>query len=311
MKHSPKPGNVLPWLLIAATLTTASAKTVWLDELDVSRTQQGWGQPRVNRSVDGNPLRIAGRAFATQRGRIEFKLPGDGPLLWTSGKLTSGQPAGAVEVNLDGVQHLVLAVTDAGDGINYDHADWAEARIEFSGGDPIAAALPTEEPVILTPPAPPTPRINGARVVGCRPGRPFLFMIPATGNRPMTFRADGLPSGLRLDPATGLITGEVAERGEFGVTLQASNALGQTQRSLKIVCGDTLALTPPMGWNSWNCFAHDVSAERVRAAADAMVSSGLIQHGWTYINIDDFWEQNPQAMEKDPSLGGPGRDEQG
>jgi alpha-galactosidase len=45
-----------------------------------------------------------------------------------------------------------------------------------------------------------------------------------------------------------------------------------------------------MGWNSWNCFASDVSDQKVRAAADAMVASGLIEHGWTYINIDDCWE---------------------
>jgi hypothetical protein len=47
----------------------------------------------------------------------------------------------------------------------------------------------------------------------------------------------------------------------------------------RIVCGDTLALTPPMGGNSWNFFAHAVSAEKVKGAADAMVKSGLINHG--------------------------------
>src|SRR5476649_1190935 len=53
-------------------------------------------------------------------------------------------------------------------------------------------------PYILTPPAPATPRINGADVFGVRPGSPFLFTIPATGDRPMTFfissesRHDGL-----------------------------------------------------------------------------------------------------------------------
>jgi len=45
-----------------------------------------------------------------------------------------------------------------------------------------------------------------------------------------------------------------------------------------------------MGWNSWNCFAGEVDDAKVRSAADAMVNSGLIHHGWTYINIDDCWE---------------------
>ena len=43
-----------------------------------------------------------------------------------------------------------------------------------------------------------------------------------------------------------------------------------------------------MGWNSWNCFANSVTADKIKAAADALVNSGLIDHGWTYINIDDF-----------------------
>ena len=45
-----------------------------------------------------------------------------------------------------------------------------------------------------------------------------------------------------------------------------------------------------MGWNSWNCFACAVSADKVKRAAAAMVKSGLANHGWTYINIDDYWQ---------------------
>ncbi len=155
-------------------------------------------------------------------------------------------------------------------------------------------------PYILTPPAPATPRINGASVFGVRPGSPFLFTIPATGERPMTFAADNLPHGLKLDSKTGCITGTLKNKGEFSVTFRAKNSLGTAEKKFRIVCGDQIALTPPMGWNSWNCFAQAVSADKVKAAADAMVKSGLINHGWTYINIDDFWE-NHQPTKK-PAL---------
>jgi alpha-galactosidase len=66
-----------------------------------------------------------------------------------------------------------------------------------------------------------------------------------------------------------------------------------------IVCGLTiaafaqsngLALTPPMGWNSWNHFAEKINARTVRAQADAMVESGMKDAGYVYINIDDTWE---------------------
>jgi alpha-galactosidase len=51
-----------------------------------------------------------------------------------------------------------------------------------------------------------------------------------------------------------------------------------------------LALTPPMGWNSWNTFGCDVNEELIRGMADAMVSSGMRDAGYKYIVIDDCWQ---------------------
>jgi alpha-galactosidase len=51
-----------------------------------------------------------------------------------------------------------------------------------------------------------------------------------------------------------------------------------------------LAATPPMGWNSWNHYANKVDDSTVRAQADAMVSTGMRDAGYVYINIDDTWE---------------------
>ncbi|SFW25245.1 glycoside hydrolase family 27 protein [Luteibacter sp. UNCMF366Tsu5.1] len=56
------------------------------------------------------------------------------------------------------------------------------------------------------------------------------------------------------------------------------------------VPGNGLALRPPMGWNSWNHFAGRITAKDVRAMADAMVSSGMRDAGYVYVNIDDTWE---------------------
>ena len=164
-------------------------------------------------------------------------------------------------------------------------------------------------PYILTPLAPATPRINGPDVFGVRPGSPFLYTIPATGDRPMTFLATNLPRGLKLDSKTGRITGKLKKKGEIIVGLVAQNTLGMSEKKFRIVVGDQIALTPPMGWNSWNCFAGAVSEEKVKSAADAMVKSGLINHGWTYINVDDYWQNNRESA--DPTLHGPFRDAKG
>ncbi len=58
----------------------------------------------------------------------------------------------------------------------------------------------------------------------------------------------------------------------------------------------TLAATPPMGWNSWNHFAEKVNDADVRAAADALVSSGMRDAGYIYVNIDDTWEGQRDAQ---------------
>ena len=150
--------------------------------------------------------------------------------------------------------------------------------------------MPTESAEILTPAPPHTPRINGARIYGERPDRPFLFTIPATGDEPMTFSASGLPVGLNLDATTGQISGSVAKAGDYHVTLKATNSIGSDSKPLLVEIGDRVALTPPMGWNSWNCFASAVDQKKVSAAAHAMVDKGLLKHGWTYINIDDTWQ---------------------
>lgn len=50
-----------------------------------------------------------------------------------------------------------------------------------------------------------------------------------------------------------------------------------------------IAVTPPMGWNSWNCFRENVDEEKIRSIADAMVSSGMKDAGYEYIVIDDGW----------------------
>jgi alpha-galactosidase len=59
---------------------------------------------------------------------------------------------------------------------------------------------------------------------------------------------------------------------------------------------DGLALTPPMGWNSWNHFACDVSEDMIREMADAMVKTGMKDAGYEYINIDDCWHGKRDSL---------------
>jgi alpha-galactosidase len=165
-------------------------------------------------------------------------------------------------------------------------------RIEYSFEEGRSKKIVTaaeEVPYILTPAAGASPRINGAETYGVRPGAPFLYRIPVTGERPVIYAAAGLPPTLTLDKATGIITGSLPGKGSYPVQLTAKNKAGTTTRKFTIVCGDRIALTPALGWNSWNCWGLSVSDEKVKTSAAAM-SAKLADHGWSYINIDDGWE---------------------
>lgn len=149
-------------------------------------------------------------------------------------------------------------------------------------------------PYVLTPYPSAKPRINGADVFGARPGHPFLYLVPATGRKPLTYEASGLPGGLKLDPNTGIISGVVNQKGDYPVTLTVHNNLGSKTKKLTIKIGDLIGLTPALGWNSWNAFGLSVNDAKVRTAAKTMTTK-LAEHGWAYINMDDGWEA-PQRL---------------
>ncbi len=183
--------------------------------------------------------------------------------------------------------------------ISYINIDTADCLLKCSfkpdkSGNVIIASVGA--PYILTPPPGDFPHINGARTYGVRPGHPFLYRIAATGKRPLAYQAERLPVGLKINSKTGIITGSITKKGVYPVRLLVHNMLGTDTATLRIRVGNLLALTPPMGWNSWNVWGLSVNAERVKAAADAFISTGLADHGWSFINIDDGWEApNRQA----------------
>lgn len=335
------------WGFIAAaclevSVGCAAPRRIALSELDIGPLKQGWGAPGVNRSVEQHPLTIGGREFSSgvgthadselhlkldgrterftaqvgvddetdSKGSIRFRIYGDSRRLFDSGPMVGGANACPVDVPLKGVRHLVLLVSSMEDGIDWDHADWADAAFQVSGASPRTIPVPREEAEILTPVPGPAPRLNNCLVYGARPGHPVVYRIPATGERPMTFAADNLPATLHLDAGSGIITGTApAAAGDYVIQLRAANAHGREAREFKLVVGDTLALTPPMGWNSWYMFYNHVTDAAMRDAANAMVASGMADFGYAYVNIDDCWAI--QANSTDPELSGAPRDAAG
>jgi alpha-galactosidase len=311
-------------MTMGGALGAAEERAVWLDELAIMDFSEGIRPVQVKVNYAKERMRLGGREFARGLGAqspnvlvfrldgrarrftalvgaddagnpdlpLRFHVLGDRRVLFDSGEMRVGDGPRPVDVDLTGVRQLGLLVTDpvGGSANKRTYCNWAEARIVMTGDARPERQTNDGERYILTPPPSPAPRINSPRVFGATPGNPFRHTIAASGRRPMRFAVDGLPPGLTLDPATGIITGRVAARGTHRVRLTAANAVGRATRELRIEIGDTIALTPPMGWNGWNAWETHLDRDKVLAAAEAMVTSGLVHHGWTYINLDDSWQ---------------------
>ena len=322
-------------------ISSAKTETVWLSSLDLEKMGSGWGKnvKIATEVVQRQTLFIGGQKFTKgingransvmyidlgkkakrfsayvgiddkagkATGSVKFRVYGDSRELFNSGFMKAGETAKKIEVDITGIKTLVLAVNSTGAKNRRAYADWAEAKFEVVGAKPKAIDRPREKAVILTPKPGPKPKINGPKLFGVRPSRPFIYRIPATGKRPMSFAALNLPAGLKLDPHTGIITGNTPKRrGDYIITLKATNAYGTNEKPFKIVVGETLALTPPMGWNSWYIHHHKVSDKIMRDAADAMVESGMAEFGYMYVNIDDCWmkkQEDEPYRDKDRAI---------
>ena len=143
---------------------------------------------------------------------------------------------------------------------------------------------------ILTPAAPAEPRFNTTPLYGVRPGSPIHFRFGISGEKPMKFSSDDLPKGLALNPDNGALSGSLPRPGSYTFTVKAKNAKGEQTQKFTIRCGSTIALTPPMGWNSWNCWGLSVTQDKVVSSAKALIEKGLADYGYCYMNIDDGWE---------------------
>ena len=132
------------------------------------------------------------------------------------------------------------------------------------------------------------PRFNGASVVGVHPNTPLIFSLAVGGARPISFSVKNLPTGLKLDSQTGTITGALAKNGKFTFSVTAKNSAGAAKEKIKVACGDTLALTPPMGWNSYDAFGDNVVESEVLANA-RYVAEKMQPVGWDTIVVDYCW----------------------
>ncbi|NCE72731.1 melibiase [Odoribacter sp. Z80] len=165
---SMKPLCYLLFFLCVCSLVKGQ-HTYDLSNLNLQLMTSGYGQARADVASSGGPLTLEGKTYrgvgthaesriwvqlngqgkrfkalvgvddaAGGQGSVIFRVTGDGKELFNSGIMKWKDAPKKIDVRLKGIQKMMLEVLPTPDGINYDHADWAEAQIEMNSGKPLA-----------------------------------------------------------------------------------------------------------------------------------------------------------------------------
>ena len=234
------------------------------------------------------------------KGSAVFKVFVDKELKFESGEMHPGDSPKPIDIKLNGAKEMLLHVASnyvAAENVK-TFAAWVGPRIFVTPGVtgkkdlPEPKMLEQKDMNITTIIDDVKPVIHGPRVTGSSPDLPFFFAVPATGEKPLKFSATNLPDGLSIDPATGFITGKISTKTQKLTEITVSNRHGKDKRYLTIICKPRgIALTPPMGWNNWNQWGDKdkINDEKMKQAADLIISKGYASHGYQYVNLDDTW----------------------
>lgn len=338
----------LLFLTFSISIAAQTAKEVWLDEMNLSAMTSGYDMPQKNRSIEGwQKIKLNGETFergvgshapseysitldgkatlfsatvgvddrANQWGKtatVIFKVFVDNTLAFVSDTMRANMPSKSLSVSLSKVKTLKLVIEDAGDGQHADQADWAMAKITYTGKIPVPTHQISDVNAYLSATnIEKKPSINGPEIYGARPGSPFLYRIPISGEKPVSVSIENLPQGLTFDAQKRIISGTTTEKGHYNTVITARNSFGVDKHSFEIVIGDTILFTPLMGWNSWNAYGLKVNGETVKKVADLFETTGLAEYGYSYINVDDGWQAENRdgqgkihANEKFPDMKG-------
>lgn len=307
---------------------TLYGEIIYLDSLDLSNATEGWSDTKARLSIDGNPLTVDGIVYnrgigthsegiialslhgsasrfraivgvddevadyaPSNRSKVRFRLADEGGsvLFDTTLDVHSDPRTAEIDVDISGMQTLYLLTGTSDDTFEYDHGNWLNARIVHAGNAPYTTALQqAPNPVIAAPIEGGMPRINGASLVAVGVAKPIVYTIPASGLNPKHYMASNLPSGVNLDEATGRLSGSISQEGRYPITVTVTNALGAQSKLITLDASENLALTPPMGWNSYDSYGDSVTEAEVLANAE-YVRDNLLPYGWDTIVVDYRW----------------------
>ncbi len=258
----------------------STTKNVTLANLDLSKAQGVVTKDSITENsmiviyLDGNAKRFTANCEKNLIIKVDRKI------------ITSKN----LPINVVGIQRLEITLPDDGDK-KFESCPF-NVNIEYSIKGKKPQTVNVSERFILTPKASKSPVINSPKIFGVRPNHPFLYTIAVSGAKPVKFIVKNLPEGLKINNTTGIISGTISDTSSqnYNVKIIAKNRYGSVEEKLLIKVGETINLTPPLGWNSWYCWSESVSQDKVLKTARDFVKTGIKDYGWTYVNIDDCWQ---------------------
>ena len=305
---------------MAGSQTEATDQRVFLETRMASAIWQFYGSPLDNLSFNKSPIRLSGETFArgigclassdmkfplggrfsrfqcvigvdeTGSGSVTFEVHADGSKVFDSGLMLSGQPSRVIDLDVTGVKELKLLVTDAGDGTNFDYANWADARLTpVSGIDSVMP--PADAPAIrlhgeLTDwLASPMTGQEGAAVTRTM-DRTFEPLVIRESGGLYDSRGRGLFFGPVGAPVS-YLNARIANSGNQRATLDLECAMdsvdvmpGQTRWGQQVMVSLESPQTAQERWISWVAESHQARPPREPV-------SGWLSWYWLGMNISE------------------------
>lgn len=134
------------------------------------------------------------------------------------------------------------------------------------------------------------PKILTPKIFGASTGKEFIYRIPVIGKRPILITVDSQTHGLKFN--NGVIYGKIDSDCEFTIKITAENQDGKDVSEMKVsIAQDNMLKTPLLGFTTWNAFGSGVSQRDVEETAELMISSGIADYGYCYVNVDSGWQK--------------------
>ncbi len=134
------------------------------------------------------------------------------------------------------------------------------------------------------------PHFNNASIYATKPKAPFLLKLALTkADAPIRFMAKGLPLGLYIDTAQGIISGEVLKTGKFKVIVSAKAKNGLASKDIIIQSGDTLRTPPAL---ILHLADENLTDSLLRVQVKKLSDKNVFNYSWQYLTIGNVWQDS-------------------